>query len=250
MVNIKLVLEYEGTNYYGWQIQPDVPTVQGQVQEALRKVLNREITLVSAARTDRGVHAKGQVVNFKVSQCLPSVQLVRAINSILPPDIRVKKAEQVPDSFHARHSARCKVYQYFIYNHFMISPWVRRFSWWFKVPLNCELMTEAASYLIGKHDFSSFQNKGSPSSSSVRVVEKIKINKRGFLINIQLRADGFLYKMVRNITGTLVEVGRGKISPEDVYEILKARDRKKAGPTAPPQGLFLWQVFYPVEKTN
>ncbi|HHF98528.1 MAG TPA: tRNA pseudouridine(38-40) synthase TruA [Candidatus Aerophobetes bacterium] len=248
MANIKLVLEYEGTAYYGWQIQPDVPTVQGKVEEALLKIFKRKIKVVSAARTDRGVHAKGQVVNFKIPCSFSPFSMVQALNSILPSDIRVRKAEEVSDNFHARYSACYKVYRYFIYNHFLLSPWLRRFSWWVRVPLNCDLMREAASYLLGRHDFSSFQNSGSPSENPIKFMEKIEISKKGFLISIQVKADSFLYKMVRNITGTLVEVGRGKISPEKMRVILEARDRRKAGPTAPPQGLFLWKVGYPPQK--
>jgi len=247
MVNIKLVLEYEGTDYYGWQIQPRVPTIQGELQHALAKILKQKVKVVSAARTDRGVHAKGQVVNFKIPPSFPTSRLLQALNSVLPPDIRARKVEEVSENFHARYSARYKIYRYFIYNHFIIHPWFRKFSWWVRPPLNCELMGEAASFLTGKHDFSSFQNKGSPSSSTVRCIEKIKISRKGFLISILFKADGFLYKMVRNITGTLVEVGRGKFPPAEVSDILAARDRRKAGPTAPPQGLFLWRIIYPEE---
>ena len=246
MVNIKLVLEYDGTNYHGWQFQPVVPTIQGEVQRALKKILKKEVTVISAGRTDAGVHAKGQVANFKTSNLpLSPMQLLFALNSVLPQDIRVKDVKKVPEKFHAQKSACYKIYQYLIYNDAICRPWFRNFTWWISHPLDCELMREAAKKLIGRHDFSSFQNQGSPSESTVRTVEKIKIFKRKSLICIFIKADGFLYKMVRNIVGTLVEVGRGKLSPSKMRLILEAKDRREAGPTAPPQGLYLWRVGYP-----
>lgn len=246
MVNIKLILEYDGTNYYGWQIQPLVPTVQHKIQKGLKKILKEEVAVSSASRTDRGVHAKGQVVNFKVDSLpLSSGQLYAALNSVLPDDIRVKKVEEVGDNFHAHSSACYRIYEYLIYNHSRLPPWFRHFSWWISFPLNCELMKEAAQYLVGRHDFSSFQNQGSPSSSTLCTVKKLKINRKGLFICIFVKADGFLYKMARNIVGTLVEVGRGKLSSSEVQYILEACDRRKAGPTAPPQGLYLWKVEYP-----
>ncbi|MBE0478345.1 tRNA pseudouridine(38-40) synthase TruA [Candidatus Aerophobetes bacterium] len=244
MANIKLVLEYEGTNYYGWQIQPNVPTIEGELQNALARILKQRVIITGAARTDRGVHAKGQVVSFKLSLSFPVFQLIPALNSVLSPDIRVKRASQVKNAFHARHSARYKIYRYVICNNFVLHPWLRNFSWWVPFPLNCKLMQDAASYLIGRRDFSSFENKGSPFMSPVRCVQKIKIKKQGSLITVSIKADAFLYKMARNIAGTLVEVGRGRFSPLDVRNFLLTKDRRKAGPTAPPQGLFLWRVGY------
>ena len=245
MVNIKLIVEYDGTNYCGWQIQPEGSTIQGELQDALVTILKQRVVVVSAARTDRGVHAKGQVVNFKIPYFFSPFQLTQALNSVLSPDIRVKKAQQMPEEFHARYSANCKIYKYFIYNYRYLPPWLRKFRWWIKFPLDCQEMVNAASHLVGRHDFLSFQNKGSFSSSTIRCVEKIKINKKGPLITVLIKADGFLYKMARNIMGTLVEVGRGKFFPAEIADILSVRDRRKAGPTAPPQGLFLWRVGYP-----
>ena len=245
MGNIKLVLEYDGTNYHGWQIQPDVPTIQGQVQYALKKIFKQEIIVISAGRTDRGVHAKGQVANFRIPRSFPPHKLLLALNSVLPRDIRVRKVQEVSDCFHARYSASYKIYRYIIYNGAIVPPWFRNFSWWVIPSLDCDRMRDASSYLIGRYDFSSFQNQGSPSFSPVRNVEKIKISKKNSFISILIKADGFLYRMARNITGTLVEVGRGKLSPLDIGDILMARDRRKAGPTAPPHGLYLWKVGYP-----
>ncbi|MBC7189446.1 tRNA pseudouridine(38-40) synthase TruA [Candidatus Aerophobetes bacterium] len=244
MTNFKLTLAYDGTSYYGWQIQPDVPTIQGEVQNALWKILKEKVDVQSAARTDRGVHARAQVANFKTSTFLPPFSLRSALNSLLPPDIRVRKVEKVSDDFHARHSACYKIYRYFLYVRSPLCPWIRNFCWWLSFPLDLEKMKEAASFLIGRHDFSSFQNAGSPSTTTVREIEELKILKKGPIIIIHVRADGFLYKMVRNIVGTLVEVGRGKIKPEYMRELLEVRDRRKAGPTAPAKGLFLWKVGY------
>lgn len=244
MANIKLILEYDGTNYHGWQIQPDVPTIQGEIERALKKVFKQKISTISAGRTDAGVHAKGQVVNFKSFVSFPSRQLVFALNSVLSRDIRVVKAQQVPDDFHARYSACYKIYRYLIYNQSPLPPWYRNFTWLVGYPLNCDLMRKAADYLIGRHDFSSFQNQGSPSKNPIRNLEKIKIVRKASFISILIKADGFLYKMARNITGTLVEIGKGKIPPYRIDDILKAKDRRKAGPTAPPQGLYLWRVGY------
>lgn len=244
MANIKLIVEYDGTNYYGWQIQPEVPTVQGELQKALARILNQKVSIKGAARTDRGVHARGQVVSFKTLHSFPLSRIVPALNSVLPLDIRAKRVYQVEDSFHARYATCYKIYRYFIYNNFILSPWLRKFCWWVTPSLNCQRMRDAASYLIGKHDFSSFQNKGSPSTCPIKCVEKVRINKKGSLISVSIKADGFLYKMARNITGTLVEVGRGRFLPQQVNELLLARDRRKIGPTSPPQGLFLWRIGY------
>lgn len=248
MVNIKLILEYDGTNYYGWQIQPKIPTIQGELQRALAKILKQKINITGAARTDRGVHARAQVANFNIPCSFPLSRLVPALNSVLPLDIRAKRACQVEDVFHARYSACYKVYRYFIYNHPILHPWLRKFSWWVASPVSWERMRCAASYMVGRYDFFSFQNKGSPSTCTVRCVEWVRIKKKGFLISVSIKADGFLYKMARNITGTLIEVGRGRWPPSYVRELLLARDRRKAGPTAPPQGLFLWKIGYSGEE--
>jgi len=191
MPNIKLTLAYDGTNYCGWQIQPDVPTVQGEVERALSKVLSKKVSVICAGRTDTGVHARGQVINFKTSLSFPLAQLPYALNSILPPDIRIIRACYVSDKFHARHSACYKVYRYFIYNHVYLPPWFKNFAWLVTFPLNCDQMQEAANYLIGRHDFSSFQNQGSPCRTPVRYMEKIKITRKGLWISVFMKADGF-----------------------------------------------------------
>lgn len=245
MQNIKLTLEYDGTRYHGWQKQPDVITVQQELENALFKLFHQKISVIAAARTDAGVHAKQQVVNFIASKPLSPITIECALNSFLPKDIRVKNSQVVPLGFNARHDALYKIYGYLIYNFSVSSPLYRKFSWWVLFSLDIQKMREASQFLIGKHDFSSFQAQGSPSFSTIQKIEKIKLYKRGHFIFFFMKGRGFLYKMVRNIVGTLVEVGRSKISSSQIRDILNAKDRRKAGPTAPPQGLYLLKVGYP-----
>jgi len=241
--NIKLILEYDGASYYGWQRQPNLPTVEKIVQESLSRLFKEETRLFAAGRTDAHVHAKGQVINFKAPISFPLHAIKPALNSYLPADIRVKNAEHVAFSFNAQRDALNRIYRYVIYNSPLLSPFYRNFTWHVSYHLQLEEMKEASHYLIGEHDFSSFQAQGSP-APPVRRMDKISIFKRWKFIIVELKANSFLYRMVRNIMGTLVEVGRGRISPDEVKQILEARDRRAAGPTAPPQGLYLMHVEY------
>jgi len=245
MQNIKLILEYDGTKYHGWQKQPNLLTVQQELEKALFKLFHQKISSIAAARTDAGVHAKGQVVNFITSKPISPPIVKYALNSFLPKDIRVKSSRIVPLDFNARHDALYRIYGYLIYNSSISSPLYRNFSWWISFNLDVQRMRKASQFLIGKHDFSSFQAQGSPSSTTVRKIEKLKLYKKGHFILLFIKSKGFLYKMVRNIVGTLVEVGRDKISSSEIRDILEAKDRRKAGPTAPPQGLYLLKVGYP-----
>jgi len=242
--NIKLVIEYEGTRYHGWQKQPQILTVQKVVEESLSRLFNESIKIQAAGRTDTGVHAKAQVVNFKTHLYLPHRAIIYGLNAYLPEDIRVKSAEEVSLDFHAQRSALNRTYRYAIYNYFFMSPFYRNFVWKVPFSLKIGLMREASKFLIGEYDFSSFQAQGSFTSSPGRKIEKISFFKKGRFIFIYIKANSFLYKMVRNIVGTLVEVGREKITPFRIKQILEARDRKYAGPTAPPQGLYLVWVSY------
>lgn len=241
--NIKFVLEYDGWAYHGWQKQSGLSTVQGQIEETLSAFFCTRVQVMGAGRTDAGVHAKGQVANCLVDTSLSALTIMSAINHYLPINIRIKKAENVPLNFHSQKDACYRLYSYFIYNYPINSPFYHNYTWWVIHSLDTELMKEAMRFLVGKHDFASFQNQGSPSSSTWREIKKIYLRK-GSLISIFIQGDSFLYKMVRNIVGTLVEVGRRKISPARVKRILELSDRKKAGPTAPAQGLYLMRVGY------
>jgi len=242
--NIKLIIEYEGTRYHGWQRQPGVLTIQEVVEESLRRLFNEPIKTVAAGRTDAGVHAKAQVVNFKTHFYLPYRAMVQGLNTYLPEDIRVKSAKEVSLDFHAQRSALNRTYRYIIYNYAFMPPFYRNFVWKIPSALKIELIREASQFLVGEYDFSSFQAQGSFTSSPRRKIEKIKVLRKGKFIFIYIKANSFLYKMARNIVGTLVEVGRRKIASLEMKEILMRKNRKYAGPTAPPQGLYLVWVSY------
>ncbi|MDN5293350.1 MAG: tRNA pseudouridine38-40 synthase [Eubacteriales bacterium] len=245
-MNIKLVLAYDGTNYHGFQKQSGtkLPTIQGILEEALRKLTREEIKVNGAGRTDAGVHARGQVVNFRTSARIPPARYVPALNGMLPPDIRVMAAEEVDESFHARYSARAKTYTYTIYNASLPDVFRRLYTWHVSVPLNVEAMRKGAAFLLGRHDFSAFQATGSSARNPVRHLMELTLTCQGPEICLTFTADGFLYNMVRNITGTLVEVGMGRRAPEEIAAILASRERRRAGICAPPQGLCLEKVYY------
>jgi tRNA pseudouridine38-40 synthase len=242
--NIKMVLEYDGTHYHGWQVQGQAPTIQKIVEETLKKITQEDVKTVSSGRTDAGVHALGQVINFTIKKPMESPVLLRAMNALLPEDISVKEASDVPLDFHARFSARSKTYSYFIWNSPIRSAFLERYAWHIPYRLNLELIREAAECFIGTHDFSSFRASSCEAKNPVRTVLSSDIQKRESLLEITFEANAFLQYMVRNIVGTLVEVGREKIKPIDIKRLLERRDRKKAGPTSPPQGLFLISVQY------
>ncbi|ABY92202.1 MAG: tRNA pseudouridine synthase A [Caldanaerobacter subterraneus] len=244
MRNVMIVVEYDGTNYHGWQYQKNAVTVQEVLQKAIKKVTGEEVNLIGASRTDTGVHALYQVANFKTNTKIPAEKLPYALNSVLPDDIVVVQAKDVEDSFHARYSAKRKRYKYIILNRKFQMPTMRNYCWHISYPLNIEEMKKAASYLIGTHDFSAFKASGSSKTSTIRTVYDLTIEKNEDFINIEIEANGFLYNMVRIIVGTLSYVGLGKIKEDEVYDILKSKDRTKAGITAPPQGLYLIKIIY------
>lgn len=245
MRNIKLTIEYDGTGYHGWQIQPNARTVQGTLEEKISTITGEKISLVASGRTDAGVHALGQVANFKTESRIPLSALKRGVNSLLPNDIAVKRAEGVKEGFHARFSAKSKLYEYRILNSPVPSPIERNFSWHVFRGLDVGKMSAAAQVLLGKHDFSSFRSAQSDNLNPVRTLMEVKIGrKRNQIIVIRMRADAFLKQMVRNIVGSLVDVGKGKTDPAYFKEVLEARDRARAGMTAPPHGLFLVEVDY------
>ncbi len=241
----KMIIEYDGTAFSGWQVQNGVPTVQGAIEKVLLRLTRKKLRVAASGRTDAGVHALGQVAAFTVNTSLSVQQLFSALNSLLPADIVIRALEVVPDSFHPRYDAISKIYRYRILNRSLPDAIGRHYAWHLRRPLDTEAMQRAADHLVGLHDFTSFEGAGSPRKSSVRQVMKAALSRKksGFLV-FDIEANGFLRFMVRNIVGTLVEVGLSKWSPENVKQILAAKDRTLAGPTAPPQGLFLVQVKY------
>lgn len=245
--NVKLTVAYDGTDYYGFQDQndPSLPTIQSRLEQAIAVVTKVSHRINGSGRTDAGVHALGQVVNFRTTASIPTDRFVPALNSVLPRDIVVTEAEEVPLDFHARFSAKRKTYRYWIETGKVPNVLRRRYSHFVSVPLNLDRLKQAAQRLVGEHDFASFQASGSNVKTTVRRIYRLDVtsNPDG-LIEIEVEANGFLYNMVRIIVGTLIEVGRGKLAPEEIDDILAARDRNAAGPTAPPQGLCLLRVDY------
>ncbi|MDD5681174.1 MAG: tRNA pseudouridine(38-40) synthase TruA [Candidatus Omnitrophica bacterium] len=251
MKNIRLTVEYDGTNYNGWQIQDSeqrkkggkVKTVQGTLEGALFNILSKRVRLISSSRTDSGVHALGHVANFKSSTKLTPTRIKNALNSILPSDIVIKEAEEAGINFNAQYDAMSKTYRYLICNQNHISPFIRKYAYHFRQPLNVALMRKEAKAIVGKHDFRAFSN-GAKRENSVRTIKKLDVSRKDNIIKIEIEADGFLYNMVRNIVGTLIEVGRGRFRPGSVKQILEKKDRNLAGPTVPAKGLCLVEVRY------
>ncbi len=241
---IKLTLEYDGTHYHGWQIQPRLNTIQGTIEKALQQLTGKSIRITGAGRTDAGVHAFGQVAHFAPPVPFDLSTWARGLNALLPDDIAVQSAEEVPPSFHARFSAKKKTYTYFIYNDPKRSPLHRRSAWHVYQSLDLSKMKKASRLLIGRHDFTSLCAAGSEGEDRVIELQKIDIKKVGNQIRLTFQAPRFLQYMVRNLVGLLVEVGRGRRAVAEISTILEGRDRRRAGPTAPPQGLFLVRIEY------
>ena len=245
MKNIKLIIEYDGTNYSGWQSQENAISIQDKIEEALKTVTGENIKLIGSGRTDGGVHAFGQVANFYTSSTIPGDKFSFIINNVLPDDIKIILSEEVNFNFHSRFDAKRKRYRYVIYNGRMPSPINRNYSFHFKYNLDVDKMIEASKYLIGTHDFSSFKGRGSVVKSPIRIIYDINIKRKGDFIEIIFEGNSFLRFMVRIIVGTLVEIGNGKRPISDMKRILDSKKRCGAGLTAPPQGLFLERVYYP-----
>lgn len=247
MRNIKLILEYDGTNYHGWQSQSGsgTPTIQDSLEAALKTLTQEDIKTYSSGRTDAGVHALGHVANFNTSSAIPPQAWAPALNHLLPHDIRVLESREVPPDFHARYSALAKTYRYRILNRRQPTALFRSYAWHVNGKLKLKPMRQAAEFLIGKHDFSAFRSSSCGAKSPIRTLKRLEIKKNGEFIDIVLEADAFLQYMVRNIAGTLVETGLGRFSPDDVARMLASCDRTLSGRTAPPQGLCLVTVTYP-----
>jgi tRNA pseudouridine38-40 synthase len=243
-LHIKLTLEYDGTNYHGWQLQQNAVTLQGTLEAVLQRLFNQRVRVRVAGRTDAGVHALGQVVSFASEQVTDLNRLHRSLNALLPPDIAVTRVEEVPESFNPRRDALSRAYQYRMWNYSWPSALWTRYSWHIPFPLDTEAMNQAAILLVGDHDFSSFQGADSVERNPWRTVLQSTLQQKDAFLVYEIEARSFLRHMVRNIVGTLVDVGRGALSAEDFTRIFAARDRTRAGPKAPPQGLFLVEVKY------
>lgn len=244
MRNIKLTIEYDGTSYGGWQKQKNNRTIQQCIEEAIKLLTGEDVELIGSSRTDAGVHAKGMVANFITNSQIPGDKFREAINTKLPDDIGIIKSEEVDRNFHSRYDSKGKTYCYTLVNRYEKVCIGRNYVYQVRDELNYNLMKEAAKYFLGKHDFKAFKTNGSSVKTSVRTINGLELELKGDVIKIFVSADGFLYNMVRIIVGTLIEVGKGKIKPEDIESIIKNGDRSKAGPCVPPNGLVLEKVFY------
>lgn len=244
MTTFKLVLEYDGTHYSGWQRQLNATTVQATVEDALAAISQTQITIVGAGRTDAGVHARGQVASFRTDRGLSPREWLRALNAHLPGDISALSVDEVPDHFHARYSATGKLYEYHILNRSERAALLRERVWTVYQPLDIAAVTEAAASLLGSHDFSSFETAPTDNKNPHCHVLQSDLRRQGDLLVLSFYADRFLKQMVRTLVGTLVEVGRGKRTASDMQRILTARSRPAAGRTAPAHGLYLVRVDY------
>lgn len=245
MRNIKLTIEYDGKDFNGWQKQPDKLNIQGTIEKAIEQITGEVVDLNASGRTDRGVHALGQVANFKTNSNLPIEKFPIALNSNLKKSIRIKQAEEVEENFHSRLSCKRKTYRYVINNSQYGTAIYRNLETHIPMQLDIEKMQEAVKYFVGEHDFKAFKASGTSSKSSVRTIYDAKVIKMpDDKIWIELTGNGFLYNMVRIISGTLVEVGMGKIEPKEIENIIKSQKRENAGKTLPPQGLYLVNVEY------
>ncbi|HBN74475.1 MAG TPA: tRNA pseudouridine(38-40) synthase TruA [Planctomycetaceae bacterium] len=261
--NLKLLIAYDGQPFYGWQVQPDRPTVQQHIEEAILAITQEHSRLAGAGRTDTGVHALGQVASFRTSSKIPCERMRPAIQSKLPEEIAIRDVTEVPYDFHAGHHAKWKHYRYLIFNSRIARPHLRYYATRIADDLNADIMNEAAQYLVGKHDFRSFESNYPNKATSVRTVKYCRVSRaehwemwnsyaeiksaesqQAPFVFLDIIADGFLYNMVRAITGTLLKIGMGSWQPEEARRILEAMDRKQAGPTAPANGLYLMHVEY------
>jgi tRNA pseudouridine38-40 synthase len=251
MRTIRLVLAYDGTDYVGWQRQPNGVSIQALVEDALLPIEGRPVTVIGAGRTDAGVHALAQVAGVALASRIDPPSLMAALNATLPPDVRVRAADEGPPGFHARFSATGKVYRYYLREGRWVSPFERRYVWHIPQALDDPAMAAAGQALVGHHDFAAFCAAGGGATTTARTITALHVarieDEDGALVTIDVEADGFLRHMARAIVGTLVEVGQGRRGVDDVARVLASRDRSGAGPTAPARGLFLLRVRYPAD---
>lgn len=244
MKNIRLMLEYDGTNYCGWQKQNSQITVQQIVEEAIKNLTKEKVEVIGCSRTDSGVHAREYICNFKTNSSIPAEKFKEALNIKLPEDVAVIQSSEVPETFHSRYNCTGKTYSYTILLRDFKATIDRNFVYQYKYNLDVDKIEKACKYFIGIHDFAAFKNKGSSVKTSTRNIKELKVKVTEKYLKIYVTADGFLYNMVRIIVGTLLDVGIGKIEPEEIKNIIESKDRKMAGKSAPPQGLCLEKVYY------
>jgi tRNA pseudouridine38-40 synthase len=243
--NFKLTIEYDGTFYHGWQRQKNHRTIQGEIEKAIRTMTSQKVRLIGSGRTDAGVHAYAQVANFRCDTQLETTPFLNGLNSLTDPDIVIKKCEVAPEAFHAQYDAKRKIYVYRLLNRSIPAAISRQYAWFVRKKLDMHAMQQAMGHIIGSHDFKAFEASGSPRVSTVRHVMRMELRptEEGYLI-FEIEANGFLKFMVRNIVGTLVSIGLGKLTPADMRCILLCKNRSQAAGTAPPHGLFLKSVVY------
>jgi tRNA pseudouridine38-40 synthase len=248
MRNLKLTLAYDGTEFAGWQIQPDLPTIQGALASSLGRIIGEKVLPQASGRTDAGVHALAQIASFETDSVIPAGNLLIALNDILPAAIRVLAAEEVAPDFHPRKSAQAKIYRYRIYREAICPPFLARYAWHYPYPLNEDAMREAASQIEGQHDFTSFvavdREREQEETSNIRVVFSSQWRREASELVYEVRGNGFLHHMVRNLVGTFLRVGKATLMPGDIAAIIDSKKRSAAGATAPARGLYLVRVEY------
>jgi|LSQX01.2.fsa_nt_gb tRNA pseudouridine38-40 synthase len=244
MVNIRLIIEYDGTNYHGWQSQINAITVQDTIEKAIKSLTGEEISLVGSSRTDFGVHAYGQTANFKTCSSIPPDRFSYALNRMLPEDIVIRKSQEVDMGFHSRYMAKGKKYRYLIYNSRFRSAILRNRAYHVSHGLDIDAMKKAAGCFAGTHDFAAFRASGSSVKTSTRTITSVSVEKEDDIITFEVSGNGFLYNMVRIMAGTLIDIGIGRIPSDSISDIIKSLDRKRAGRTAPAKGLYLVEVYY------
>jgi len=244
MRNLKLTLAYDGTEFHGWQIQPQLPTVQGELQETLRKLFNHDVHVTGSGRTDAGVHAHGQVASVETMRKIDPDAVLRGANALLPPAIRVLAVEEVSPEFHARRSARSKTYEYRIWRNPIVSPFHSRYVYAFRYPLDEKAIDRGTTCFLGTHDFTSFCATATEVEDRTRTIYQASWTRSEPEWVFRIRGNGFLQYMVRTIAGTLIEIGQGRLDAEQIPRIFEARDRRLAGPSLPAHGLHLISVAY------
>ena len=244
MRNLKLTLAYDGTDFHGWQIQPELRTIQGELEQALQTLFNHEVTVTGSGRTDAGVHAHGQVANVETIRTMDATAVLRGANALLPCEIRVLTVEEVGPEFHARRSARSKTYEYRLWRGTVVSPFLCRYVYPFRYPLCEDALDRGTGYFLGDHDFTSFCAAGTEIGDRIRTIYEACWDRSGTEWIFRIRGSGFLQYMVRTIAGTLLEIGQGRRRAEQMPELFAARDRRLAGPSLPAHGLHLMRVEY------